>query len=65
MMMTKKQYFLLLGVIYISLMVGIAMGTVGQEYEGGIHSWYTPILVLLVTGLPFMIGYNVGKETKQ
>lgn len=54
-----------LGIIYITFLVGNAYAHVGQVVDcvkGEVFEWYFPLVVLALVGIPFVLGYLGGSE---
>ena len=43
-------------IIYLVCMLCIGFSMIGQSYEGGVYSNSSPIVILVVTVLPFLLG---------
>ncbi len=53
----KVNYCLIIGIAYVSFLVGTAYNSVGQSYEEGVYGWYLPIIILVITLIPFALGF--------
>ena len=65
--MTDKKvigFYGTVGLIYISLWVGIGIASVGQarECSPGEYGWNLPLMILVITLLPLVLGYFEGAE---
>ena len=63
--MIKFNKYTTSGLIYIAFFVGLATSDVGNIPTDCSEPfpWYVPIGILLMTGLPFVLGYQGGKES--
>lgn len=53
----------ILGIAYIAIMVGITIGQVGEmPGEPEPYSWWLPIGIGFICGVPFWLGYLAGKS---
>jgi len=53
------------GIAYVAIMVGMAWGQVG-EMSGPAEpfSWWLPIIIAIVCGFPFLLGFLAGKNSR-
>jgi len=54
----------LIGIGYITFIMGVAFGDIGEIYPSEPNPWYLPLLIGLFMGFPFLLGYLAGKEQK-
>lgn len=54
-------------ITYISILFGITISKVGDLPNIPLepYSWHLPILMLLVGGFPFLLGYLAGKDSSK
>ena len=58
----KTNFYLLLGVSWISFITGIAFESIGTMATCEPFPWYTPILIIGALGGPFVCGFLAGRE---
>lgn len=54
----------ILGIAYITIMIGLAWGNVGQmSGPPKPYPWWLPFSMLAICGVPFILGYLAGKNS--
>ena len=53
---------LVTSIVYISLVVGMAWGKVGQAYEGGEYTWWLPIQVFVFVAITLWLGFDTARR---
>ena len=60
----KYSLEFILGIVYITIWVGMAIGTVGQINTPSVYSWELPIVVFIIFLVPFYFGIMAGRKQK-
>ncbi|KKM17402.1 hypothetical protein LCGC14_1676180 [marine sediment metagenome] len=47
---------------FIFYMTGLAAGDVGETAPVGVFEWWLPLLVFLITGVPALLGFEIGRR---
>jgi len=55
-----SKFYWSLGIVHVSIIVGVIIGGVGQELEPTIVTWRSVFTAVLVTVVPFFLGYLAG-----
>ena len=50
------------GIAYLSIITGRAIAWVGKTTTGSFVPWWFPMQMLMVIGIPFVLGYFAGKD---
>jgi len=58
----KINVNLVIGIIYITILVTVAVTEVGETSEPATYDWGLPISVFLAFFAPFLLGYLAGKQ---
>lgn len=61
----KRNYDFILGIIFIAILTGMAIESVGDTSGDVTYSWWLPIGMLIITGIPFMFGFQAGRKAEK
>ena len=60
-----KTFLIIVLCGFIFLMVGIALGDVGETPSGGVFDWWLPLAVFCFITFPAVLGFFIGRWTKE
>ena len=64
-MKKKLNFWLIFGVVYIALWIGMAIGSVGTIADADTIGWELPIAMLLLLGSTFVFGIFAALEDRK
>ena len=60
----KINLSFVIGIAYITFILGASINSIGQQYEGGTYEWHLPLKILAVLGACFVAGFSAGRGNK-
>lgn len=59
-----KTYWIVVFTVYITWLTTLMVGKVGEmSSPPSINTWTLPVIAFLITAVPAILGYLIGKET--